>query len=126
MDVNKLKDAGIDYEEGLRRFAGKTELFEKFLREFFKDDNFNKLGDFLEKGDFEKAFRCAHTLKGMSGNLSIKAFYVKDCQLVELLRNGKNENLEELYQEMSILYYTAEKAVNDENIKKFQNFEKNY
>lgn len=97
MDINKLKSVGINYDSGLARFAGKKELYEKYLNKFVDDQSFNDLNKYLEANDIENAFKAAHTLKGIVGNLSMDNLYNATCLLVEDLRVGKTDNLDTLF-----------------------------
>ncbi|MDY4541707.1 MAG: Hpt domain-containing protein, partial [Candidatus Ventricola sp.] len=40
----------------------------------------------MEEGDRDKAFRAAHTLKGVSGSLSLERLFSSASRLTELLR----------------------------------------
>lgn len=104
MNITGLKAAGIHYEEGLKRFANKPELYQKYLMKFFDDPTFAQLGSQLGEKNYPEAFQSAHTLKGMSGNLSMTDFYRSVCLLVEALRNGKTENIDEMYQDLCLIY----------------------
>jgi HPt (histidine-containing phosphotransfer) domain-containing protein len=88
MDAEKLKKAGVNYDEGLGRFAGKVPLYEKYILKFLDDPSFSQLREAMERQDYEAAFQCAHTLKGVSGNLSFNVFYRHLSEFVELLRGG--------------------------------------
>ena len=47
----KLEAAGVNVNEGVERFMGKEELFEKFLKRFPGDPNMAKLQAAAESGD---------------------------------------------------------------------------
>lgn len=87
MDVKILTDADIDYEQGVRRFVGNKELFEKMLRCFLAENDFQEAKDALEKKEFDAMYRHIHTMKGVCGNLSINGLYRACTNLSELLRN---------------------------------------
>lgn len=111
MDKDKLIKAGVDYDDGVKRFANRAELYEKYLGKFFDEDRMVELTKHVESGDFEAAFRTAHDLKGMSGNLSMKKFYTKLCELVEMLRGGHPaQGYMDLLNEVKELYNMAEQA----------------
>ncbi len=82
-----LQEHGIDYADGVARFSGNAASYEKFLKKFITDPEFSKLCTAMEQKNFEVAFYCAHTLKGMCGNLSMQRLYEKIKLLVEMLRN---------------------------------------
>lgn len=82
----QLERAGIDVDEALGRFMGSEPLLLKFLRRFPEDENFPLLRQALEARDTVRAFEAAHTLKGVTGNLSMREFYRQLAALVEDLR----------------------------------------
>ena len=114
MNREKLIEAGIDYDEGVHRFAGKPEIYEKYLLKFFEGSLMDDLSDELKNNDFDKAFQTAHSLKGTAGNVSLNRFYSKICELVEMLRG---ENVKDTYMsaflEAKKLYAVAEHAAKE-------------
>lgn len=88
MDRQKLIDAGIDYESGVKRLTGNTEMYERFLQMFVEDDSFKNLDDAMHSHNYQEAFLQAHTLKGVAGNLSMEKFYQNIILFVEMLRNS--------------------------------------
>ena len=61
MDIAKLKEAGIDYDEGLKRFANREDLYEKYLGKFPDDPAMSQLEAFLAEKNYAEAFKCAHS-----------------------------------------------------------------
>lgn len=90
MDKTILLSAGINYQSGVVRFGGQEQLFEKYLKKFITDREFAGLCAAMEEEDYETAFKSAHTLKGMIGNLSIDGLFEILAPLVEMLR-GKSD-----------------------------------
>jgi histidine phosphotransfer protein HptB len=88
MDKEAYRLSGIDYEEGVSRFVGHAELYEKFLKKFLADPEFAALEKALADGDAEAAFQTSHSLKGVTGNLSMNALYRALVPLVDALRGG--------------------------------------
>ena len=80
----------IDRAQGIARFSGNDMLYSKFLLKFPEDPTFEQLKAAMEKKDYAEAFRCAHTLKGISGNLSLIALHDDMKDFVEQLRGGKD------------------------------------
>ncbi len=76
---------GGTYEEVLGRFRTEERIL-KFMGLFLKDDSFSNLTKALEQNNLEEAFRAAHTLKGISSNLSFTRLYRSSHGLTELLR----------------------------------------
>lgn len=79
---------GADYHSTMARFMGNEAMYMKFLDMLFKDDNLEKLGEALEKQDYEEAFSAAHTLKGVVGNMGLTPLFHAVCAVVESLRAG--------------------------------------
>ena len=94
---NELIEQGVDYNTALERFMGKDDLYKRFLVKFLDDENFNKLEENLDNKNVEEAFKCAHTLKGLSGNLGFDNLLEEDAQIVEILRSGSLEGVDELF-----------------------------
>lgn len=82
----KLIENGADVEGTLHRFMGNETLFLKFLRKFKDDTNYAGLVESLDQGNYEEAFKYAHTLKGVSANLGLDPVCKPASALTELLR----------------------------------------
>ena len=90
---------GGDYAQVEERLPS-TELIEKFVVKFQNDGSYLQLCETMEKGQAEDAFRAAHTLKSVCGNLSFIRLYESASQLTELLRNEMGEIPEEAFKIM--------------------------
>ena len=86
MDKTTCTDHGIDYDEGVARFMGKADLYEKFLIRFPEDPDFASLDKAMNERNIKAAFEAAHGLKGVSGNLSINGLYHLLIPFVNALR----------------------------------------
>lgn len=82
----KLIENGADVEGTLHRFMGNEALFAKFLLKFKDVKNYAGLVESLDQGNFEEAFKYAHTLKGVSANLGLDPVCKPVSALTELLR----------------------------------------
>ena len=78
---------GGDYEEVLNRLYSEA-LVRKFIGKFSSDPSFQLLSDSLKAGSYEEAFRAAHTLKGVSQNLSFTKLYQSSHEITEALRTA--------------------------------------
>lgn len=96
MNKDVLIQAGIDFDGGVERFSGRTEIYVKYLKKFPDDTYYPAMLEALEKKDVEGAFTSAHSLKGTSGNLSLNAFYDSIVVLVEALREKNLDHALEL------------------------------
>ena len=112
MTRESLIEAGIDYDQGVHRFAGRAQIFEKYLLIFFDGNMMDTLRGQLQTGSYELAFHTAHDLKGATGNLSLTALYKTICQMVEILRTGMDDGtLSLLFEQAAAQYALAEKSV---------------
>lgn len=91
----KLMEAKVDVAAGLGRFMNNETLYMKFLNKFPDEPTYHKLKESLEAGDTPEAFRQAHTLKGVCGNLSLTVMAEWTEKLTELLRNKETLTQEE-------------------------------
>lgn len=89
--LEKLKDYGINAEEGLARFMGNEGLYTRMLKKLPHEIESHGVLPFMESGDFKTALENAHALKGVSGNLSVVPLYEAYDDIVKLLRAGDNE-----------------------------------
>ena len=74
-----------DYEEVLSRLYSEA-LVKKFVGKFLADQSFQQLESSLNAEDYDEAFRAAHTLKGVSQNLSFTKLYHSSHEITEALR----------------------------------------
>ncbi|MDE5965658.1 MAG: Hpt domain-containing protein [Lachnospiraceae bacterium] len=84
----KLIAAGVELESAMERFMGNEELLIRFLKKFSQDPNFDALKTAMEEQRYEDAFKAAHILKGLCGNLSLNALLEGVSEETELLRHG--------------------------------------
>lgn len=99
MDIKSFYDEiGSDVTDVEKRLGSLTTA-EYFVKKFAKDQTYASLVEAYESGDNEKAFRSAHTLKGLCSNLGFDKLYASASALTEALRGGKplagTENLYE-------------------------------
>ncbi|MBD5518838.1 MAG: Hpt domain-containing protein [Lachnospiraceae bacterium] len=105
----QLEENGADVETTLKRFMGNDAIYQKFLGKFPADPNYTNLGSNIEAGAFEEAYKCAHALKGVVGNLGLTPIFNKVSDLVEELRNKAADEVDaaranELWQEIKTVY----------------------
>ncbi|MEG0330221.1 MAG: Hpt domain-containing protein [Longicatena sp.] len=94
----KLKAYGADVDGAMERFLEDIELYQSCFNTYLEDEAFVKLGEALNKQEYDRAFEYAHTLKGITGNMGLTPLYQVICSMVEDLRIHKNDQL--------VLYYT--------------------
>lgn len=90
----QLEENGADVEATLKRFMGNDAIYLKFLGKFPGDPNYANLGANMEAGNYEEAYKCAHALKGVVGNLGLPPIFENVSVLVEELRNKANADVD--------------------------------
>ena len=95
--------AGSDYDGVLNRL-GSEALIKRFAIKFLNDPSFQDLTDGLAEKDGEKAFRAAHTLKGICLNLGFAQLTEDVVNITEILRSGKLEGTDELFSKIQTTY----------------------
>lgn len=96
---------GSDYNEVLGRLNMES-LINRLVKKFPADPTFGDLTDGFEKKDAEKAFRAAHTLKGLCSNLGFGCLFAPAYDLTEKLRGRTFDvtGTNELYNEVKKQY----------------------
>ena len=104
MDVKKFyEQLGMGYEDVSGRL-GSDALIKKFVIRFLDDASFTRLREGLQENDGEKAFRAAHTLKGVCLNLGFDNLFTVSSDLTEKLRAKELEESEELFRKVKEQY----------------------
>lgn len=96
MNRYKLSKVGINTKEGIERFNGDADSYEKYLYLFPQDENFGLMCKAIDEKDVWAAFTAAHALKGVAGNLSLDKLYIDIKPLVEKLRAGSLDDTKPL------------------------------
>jgi len=68
---SKLESVGMNVGTAMERFMNNEALLERFLKKFVNDKSYQELVNAVERKDVDAAFAAAHTLKGVSANLSL-------------------------------------------------------
>ena len=101
---------GADYD-GLLSRLGSEALIKKFAVKFLDDASFQELKDALASGEAEKAFRAAHTLKGICLNLGFDNLYKVSFDITEKLRGKETKGCEELFAKVEDQYRKTTEAI---------------
>ncbi len=89
-----LDSLQVDLEKTLPRFLNKEEFYIGMLKRFPADENYGKLKESLQSGEYEEVFKHAHSLKGLSANLGLSYFYEAVAALTDSVRNGPFDSAE--------------------------------
>ncbi len=102
--------AGADFDDTMNRL-GSEDLVKRFAVKFLQDKNYEELKDAMEAQDAERAFRAAHTLKGVCANLGFKELLQASSELTEKLRGREFEGSEPLFEVVEERYNKVIEAV---------------
>ncbi len=89
--AERLKEYGVNVSEALERFMGNEKLFLMTLKKFSASVEAHEVREKIISGDRSTAIANAHTLKGVTGNLSMTPLYEAYVEIVQSLKNGENE-----------------------------------
>jgi len=78
----------VNVEEGLKRVMNNSKLLAKLFKKFKEDRNLIDLEAALTANDLPKAQISAHTLKGLSANLSLTELYKQVLELETQIKAG--------------------------------------
>ncbi len=112
MEYRELEEAGIDIASLTERLMGNKALIKRFMYRFVENENYTALQRAIRTSDWKSACEAAHTLKGMSGNLSMKDLFELFTQQVALFRAGENDKACGLMDRISAKYESTMNHVN--------------
>ena len=100
--INSVEYVNLD--DAVTRVGGNASLYKRLLGRFLDGKHFEVLELALKNGNMEDAIHQAHSLKGVSANLSLAKVSSTAAKLEQLLKNEDNYSscLEELKQAVAI------------------------
>lgn len=100
MDTSAISKEYIDVDDALKRVGGNEALYKKLLGRFIEGNYLEPICSAIQSGDMEEAAKSAHTLKGVSANLSLVKIQLASVELEHAIKDGlgHNELLETLKQ----------------------------
>lgn len=101
---------GGDYDEVLGRLRSER-MVQKFVLRFLEDKSYELLCSSMESGNYEEAFRAAHTIKGVCQNLSFNRLGACSSALSEALRHGYTPEADGLAQQVKEEYQQAAQTI---------------
>jgi len=79
----------VDLEDGSKRVMNNTKLFVKLLGKFKDDQSIKEVDDALAAGDMARAQIAAHTIKGLTANLSLMELNKQCIEMEVQIKAGK-------------------------------------
>ena len=95
---------GYDVDGAIHRFSGNEVLYLTFLKRFPSNEHYDKIEKNLIDKNYETAYKAAHALKGITGNLGLNPVYRLLEEMLSTMRNKESvvdfeEKLEGLYKQ---------------------------
>ena len=87
--AEKLSMYGIDYADAMDRFGQNAVLYEHLAMKYLNDEHFVGFKAAMEVADYDNAYREAHSLKGVAGNLSLLNLYNAASEVTRFLSEGE-------------------------------------
>ena len=94
---------GGNYDEAIDRLMD-DEILVELAQTFLEDKNYSTLMQAANDNNLEIAFRAAHTLKGLSSNLSYTTLTQISSTITEMLRAGELENAKQSLPKLTEIY----------------------
>ena len=88
MELNTNNTEYINVEDSLRRIGGNADLYKRLLGRFVAANNMESLEKALQSGNMEDSAHLAHTLKGVSANLSLSGIRAVSIDLEQAIKDG--------------------------------------
>ena len=90
----------LDMNDALNRVRGNKKLYYRMMKMFKASTEFAALEEAMANKDYEHAERFAHSIKGITGNLSLHQLFETSSKLMtELKQNTYDEQTYSDYQE---------------------------
>lgn len=86
-----LAEYGIDHADAMERMMNNEALFKQLAQRYITDTNCEGFIEAMNAGDLERAYKQAHTLKGVAGNLAFTQLYQLAEQACDALTSGNVE-----------------------------------
>jgi len=101
---------GGNYQDVLGRLYSDA-LVKRFVGKFLSDPSFQLLETSLKEKNYEEAFRAAHTLKGVTQNLSFTKLYQSSHDITEALRTEDYDRALQMFPQVEEDYARTTAAI---------------
>lgn len=92
--ASKLAAYGIDYIDAMDRMDDNPDLYQKLAFKYLNDENYVNLVAAMDVKDYDAAYKAAHALKGVSGNLSFNNLFKAAAAASDALFQGEYQAAE--------------------------------
>ena len=107
LDINN--NEYICVGDALKRIGGNMDLYKRLLLRFIDGNNIESLETALQQGDMEESARLAHTLKGVSANLSLNGIRSASIGLEQAIKDGLD--CSERFSELKRIFGATEEII---------------
>lgn len=104
----KLAAYGIDLPDAMSRMDDDEALYQRLAFKYLDNASFVDLEAAMAAKDYDAAYTAAHTLKGVSGNLSLATLYEVAAAVSDALYQGEYQAAEQMMPDLKAAH---EKAV---------------
>ena len=101
-EKDMIINAGYDLNGALARFVNNEMLFLTFLKKFPQDEHYAEIYPNIEKKDYDEAYKAAHAIKGIAGNLGLTPVFDTVNELLAAIKN--KDTIEDFDNKMVTLY----------------------
>lgn len=112
-NLQALRDAGLEVDETLHRCLDDKEMYLSFLDKAIKDGGFRELAIAIDNRDAKTGFMVAHKLKGMLNNMGLLPLVEALFNIVESLRLGIADGLDDDFIELMRVRDELEKVIDE-------------
>lgn len=106
-----ITSAAWDEKEMLSRFMNNRQAIYSIMKMFEEDDTFDRLTQAVKTGNETEIESMAHMLKGVTAHLGFARMYQDSSSLVQAVRQGRREELKELFEELEEDYEAVLNAI---------------
>jgi hypothetical protein len=111
MNKQLLANCGIDYDSGVEKFLGESELYESLLINFLDDNTFDQAKQCADHNDVDGVLKNIHAMKSVTGTLCMNRLYQKCCETVAYVRSGEYSLMKERFKETYDMYTQISQAI---------------
>lgn len=105
--TEQLAPYGIDYADAMERVGGSADFYKKLAMKYLNDSNYVNLVAAMDAKDYDEAYKAAHALKGVSGNLSFPTLFKAAAAASDALFEGEPQAAAELMPEIKAAHEKA-------------------